>query len=148
MIKTSNFKILWHACTSRNQILWKIWKFEIWIFLQKRLFQIKTAITFAYRLKKTYNIWKTIYTKFYIRFQWPMAVCTIFCFSKFQREIWKQEDFRFCEKKWEKMIFFSNFFISFVVSSTFRLFWSFLLILEFFKFFDFFLNILSLKINN
>jgi hypothetical protein len=43
---------------------------------------------------------------------------------------------------------FSDFFISFVVSSTFGYFEVFLLILEFFKFFDFFLNILSLKINN
>jgi hypothetical protein len=71
MIKISYIKILWHACTSRNQILWKIWNFEFWYFLQKRLFQIKTAKTFAYELEKTYNISKTIYKKIYIRFQQP-----------------------------------------------------------------------------
>jgi hypothetical protein len=35
----------------------------------------------------------------------PKAVCTNSTFSKFQREIWKQEDFRFCQKNEKKMIF-------------------------------------------
>jgi hypothetical protein len=39
------------------------------------------------------------------------------------------------------------FWIYFIISSTFYLFWSFYIILEFFKFFVF-LNILSFKINN
>jgi hypothetical protein len=34
------------------------------IFCKKRLFKIETALTFAYGLEKTYNISKTIYTKF------------------------------------------------------------------------------------
>jgi hypothetical protein len=133
MIKTSNFKILWHACTSRNQLLWKIW--ILIFFAKKRLFQIKTAITFAYGFEKTYNIWKTIYIKFYIRFQQP--VCTISCFSKFQREIWKQEDFRFCQKKWEKMIFFQIFSFLLLFLLLFGYFEVFLLILEFWNFLSF-----------
>jgi hypothetical protein len=91
-------------------------KFEIMnfdIFCKTILFQIKMAITFAYRLKKILNMWKTTYAKSYIRFQWPYAVCINSCFSKFQREIRKQEDFKFCQKN--KKIDFFEFLISFNV---------------------------------
>jgi hypothetical protein len=42
-----------HATIFREKL--KTW---ILIFLQKKLFRIKTAITFAYGLKKMCNIWK------------------------------------------------------------------------------------------
>jgi hypothetical protein len=67
MIKTSNFEILWHVPHATN-FYGKFENLNFDIFCKKWLFQIKTAITFAYGLeKKTYTIWKTIYTKFYIR---------------------------------------------------------------------------------
>jgi hypothetical protein len=113
-------------------------KFEIWIFFIKRLFQIKTALTFPYGLKKKYNISKTIYTKFYIWFQWPQDVYTSSPFSKFQREIWKHEDFRFCQEKIEKLIFFLGFFIFSYCFFYFLVILKFLYYFGIFKFFDFF----------
>jgi hypothetical protein len=67
-------------------------------FCKKKLCRIKTVITFTYGLEKKCNIWKTIYAKCYIRFQPPYTICTNSWFSKIQREIWKQEYFRFCQK--------------------------------------------------
>jgi hypothetical protein len=52
MIKTPNFKILWHAFTSHNQLLGKFENLIFDIFYKKRLFWIKTAITFAYEVEK------------------------------------------------------------------------------------------------
>jgi hypothetical protein len=102
-------------------------KFRILIFFAKKsMFQIKTAITFTYGLEKTYNIWKTIYAKSTS----DMAVCTNSCFSKFQREIWKHEDFKFCQKKF-KIDFFENFeflllfLLLFSYFEVFILFWNF-----------------------
>jgi hypothetical protein len=71
-----------------------------------------------------------------------------FLFLKFQREIWKQEDFRFCQKKWEKKWFFQIFSFLLLFLLLFGYFEVFLLILEFLSFLFFILNILSLKINN
>jgi hypothetical protein len=47
----------------------KINKHEFWLILQKSVFFGKMAITFAYELKKIFNIWKYTYAKTYIRIQ-------------------------------------------------------------------------------
>jgi hypothetical protein len=82
------------------------------IFCKKSLFQFKKGFNFYVRTqKKTYNISKIIYTKFYIRNR-------------------KQEDFRFCQKI-EKLTFFEIFeflllFISvFNYLECFTLHWNF-----------------------
>jgi hypothetical protein len=130
MKKTSNFKILWHACTSRNQLLWKICNFEFSYFLQKkRLFQIKTAITFAYGLEKKYNIWKTIYTKSTSDFNShrPFAQILASQNSKGKYESRKILDF----VKKIKIDFFENFefqllfLLPFSYFEVFILFWNF-----------------------
>jgi hypothetical protein len=52
MIKTSNFKILDMHVPHANNFYEKFEFLNFDIFCNKRLFQIKTAITFAYGLKK------------------------------------------------------------------------------------------------
>jgi hypothetical protein len=101
-------------------------------------------------LEKLCNIWKTIYAKSYIRFQLPYAVFTKSCFSKFQREIWKQEDFRFCQKKMRKLICFEFVLLFLLLFNYLEVF----IFLEFFNFLSFLcvfwicLKLLSFKINN
>jgi hypothetical protein len=71
-----------------------------------------------YGLKKMCNIWKTIYTKFYIRFQHhrPFAQILASQNSKGKYESRKILDY---VKKIIKIDFFKDFLIYYIVSSTF-----------------------------
>jgi hypothetical protein len=125
MIKVSYIKILWHACTSRNQLLWKIWNFEFWYFLQKRLFQIKTAITFAYDSKKRI-IYQKLYTKkFTFDFNSPRPFAQIFSAQNFKGKYESRKIFDFVKKTkiFEIFLLFISVFNYF---ECFTLVWNFL----------------------
>jgi hypothetical protein len=91
------------------------------IFFKKRLFQIKTAITFVYGLKKHIIYEKLSTQNFTSDFNClrPFGQFLVSQNSKGKYESRKILDF--VRKMRKKMIFF-RFFISFVVSSTFWLF--------------------------
>ena len=117
-------------------------------FCKKCGLQIQTAITFAYDLGKKSITYQNDHHKIWKRFQQPTAVLDFFRFSKFQREIWKQKNFRFCQEKMENFdlfLKFLNFFCCFFYFLIILNFLYYFRILEFFKFFFF---KLSFKINN
>jgi hypothetical protein len=69
------------------------------IFLQKRLFQIKTAITFAYGLEKSIIYEKLSTQNYTSNFNSLRPFAQFLASQNSKGEILKQEDFRFCHKK-------------------------------------------------
>jgi hypothetical protein len=92
-------------------------KIRILIFLQKRLFRIKTAITFAYELGKLCNIWKNYLLEKLQPISTVVGRLHKILLLKISKGNMKAGRFQILPKKTEN--FFWIFWISFVVYSTF-----------------------------
>jgi hypothetical protein len=100
-------------------------KFEnlkIDIFCKKRLFEIKTAITFAYGLEKKHIIYEKLSIQNFTSDFNSHRTFAQFLVSQNSKGKYKSRKILDFVRKNEKKMIFSDFFISFVVSSTFWLF--------------------------
>ena len=142
MIKVQKIKSFEIHVYYATYYLGKLTNLNFDFFFAKNVMKTKNGYIFCIRCRKKSITYQNDCLGKEIQILTPRVVWDFFRFSKFQREIWKQEDFRFCQKKWKNW-FFLNFFCCFLLFfnyfELFGMFWIFWIFLVF-EIFRFFLN--------